>query len=264
MACKGITKDGKRCKRPAMVGSEFCSLHKSQSSGTKPSSGGRGKTKKKISAVQQQYYACVSVPIGQPPPKILSIGTVPQTCTPKKTDTVYQVGFPMITPKKLSPPKKSPKKVKAKKPVAKSKVRKAPAKTKKPIAKKSPEKKAWVPSSYELQDMRKDWLSGKVTNKEIEKVVSDMWSEAYHNKRGPKPTHEGKGLHEIVMKHMDFLEREMKYDPDMEEEYPQSVDFGMLYNLDTDEMDYYPIYGPNESRFEKDRELKNMVEIYSK
>jgi hypothetical protein len=251
VACKGMTKDGKKCKRAAVAGSEYCPIH--------------GKKSTKVASSKSTvptYYACVSVPAGQPAPKILSVTTKPVSrCASVKSEVVYQLEYP---PKDLPASKPLPKKSPMKK-VAKAK--KTKSKVKKPTAtKKSPPKeKEYIPSSHKLEDMRKDWLAGKATKKQIEDAIDKMWTEAYLKKvAGQEPTYEGKGLLAHVTNHTEFLEEEIEGDSDMEEDYPQSSDFGMLYNLDENEMEYYAIYGPEEKKFDAAVKKDNMVLIYSK
>ena len=117
---------------------------------------------------------------------------------------------------------------------------------------KSNTKKVYVTPSEEIIDFRDDWLKGKIDNKQIEKIFGNLYPEA--------GTYKGDLIYDLV--------REFSYDlaklsqQDLEEEgYDDISSFVMLYDLNKDEISFFPL---DSGEFERADRSDDMVILYAK
>lgn len=81
-----------------------------------------------------------------------------------------------------------------------------------------------------LEELRELWLRGGLSKEEIENWIRKLWPN--------RATYENKTLYEIVTDHAKFIEGEYGWD---NEDYPQPMEFYMLYNLRDGELEFYPL-----------------------
>jgi hypothetical protein len=84
----------------------------------------------------------------------------------------------------------------------------------------------------ELLDLREEWLAGRITNTEIESIMTNLYPE-----RG---TYEGELISDIVR---DITDELKKYgEEDLREiGFTNPTDFILIYDLNNDSINYYPV-----------------------
>lgn len=114
----------------------------------------------------------------------------------------------------------------------------------------------------ELTELRKLWLKGTLTNKQIEKQMNDLYPEA--------GTYKGKKIYDLVRKYTDYLNQEYSEEELVDLGYHQATDFLMIYDLAKEEDDYgdyddnISYYTLDSGKFDKAEKSKNLVVLYAK
>jgi hypothetical protein len=104
--------------------------------------------------------------------------------------------------------------------------------------------------SQDLFDLRQEWLTGTITNGDIYRIISNIYPYG--------GTYKGKLLSYIVLGMVEELKKYGKEDL-MKLGYFRPDDFLLIYNLDKDKFDRYPV---KESTYEKAMNSDNLVVVY--